>query len=230
MPFRAVATDLETGEAVVMDEGDLTSAMRASLSAPGVFSPVEREGRLLVDGGLSENLPIDVARSMDVDVLIVVDVGSPLVDRTRLDSVPAISNQMLAILIRRDSKRQRELLNARDIVIDPPLGDASSFDFGHRQAQSIDAGEKAARDAQHAARCLFRGSERPIDQYVARKGAARGGAPQHRLRAGGRRVRALRRAAASPVQGRRRQAARCGAAGGSRHRLLRQGQSRGARL
>ena len=62
-PFRAVATDLETGEAVVMGDGDLTSAMRASLSAPGVFSPVEREGRLLVDGGLSENLPIDVARA-----------------------------------------------------------------------------------------------------------------------------------------------------------------------
>ena len=88
MPFRAVATDLETGEAVVMGDGDLTSAMRASLSAPGVFAPVERDGRLLVDGGLSENLPIDVARAMNVDVLIVVDVGSPLADRTRLNSVP----------------------------------------------------------------------------------------------------------------------------------------------
>ena len=56
-PFRAVATDLETGEAVIMDSGDLTSAMRASMSAPGVFSPVERDGRLLVDGGIAENLP-----------------------------------------------------------------------------------------------------------------------------------------------------------------------------
>ncbi len=77
-PFRAVATDLETGDAVIMSNGDLTSAMRASLSAPGVFSPVERDGRLLVDGGLSENLPIDVVRAMNVDVLIVVDVGFPL--------------------------------------------------------------------------------------------------------------------------------------------------------
>src|SRR6266478_5738856 len=74
-PFRAVATDLETGEAVVIGSGDLTSAMRASLSAPGVFAPVEREGRLLVDGGIAENLPIDVARAMNVDILIVVDVG-----------------------------------------------------------------------------------------------------------------------------------------------------------
>src|ERR1043165_2690810 len=85
-PFRAVATDLETGEAVVMDHGDLTSAVRASLSAPGVFSPVERDGRLLVDGGLSQNLPIDVARSMGVDVLIVVDVGFPLLKRDKLTS------------------------------------------------------------------------------------------------------------------------------------------------
>ena len=77
-PFRAVATDLETGEAVVMGSGDLTSAMRASLSGPGVFSPVEREGRLLVDGGIADNVPVDIARAMGVDVVIVVDVGFPL--------------------------------------------------------------------------------------------------------------------------------------------------------
>jgi NTE family protein len=129
-PFRAVATDLETGDAVVMDHGDLTSALRASLSAPGVFSPVEREGRLLADGGLAENLPIDVARQMGVDVLIVVDVGYPLLDRTKLNSAPTISNQMLAILVRKDSDRQRATLTDRDVVIDPPLGELSSFDFG----------------------------------------------------------------------------------------------------
>jgi NTE family protein len=63
-----VATDLETGDPVVMHDGDIASAMRASLSAPGVFAPVERDGRLLVDGGLAENLPIDVARAMGVDM------------------------------------------------------------------------------------------------------------------------------------------------------------------
>src|SRR5687768_1300675 len=70
IPFRAVATDLETGEAVIMDSGDLVTAMRASMSAPGVFAPAERDGRLLVDGGLVENLPVEIARSMHVDVLI----------------------------------------------------------------------------------------------------------------------------------------------------------------
>ncbi len=66
--FRAVATDLATGEPVVMDRGDLASAMRASLSAPGLFVPVERDGRVLVDGGVANNLPIDVARAMGVDI------------------------------------------------------------------------------------------------------------------------------------------------------------------
>src|SRR6185437_3852179 len=85
-PFRAVATDLETGDAVVMDNGDLTSAMRASMSAPGVFSPVDRDGRLLVDGGIADNVPVDIARAMGVDIVIVVDVGFPLLARDELTS------------------------------------------------------------------------------------------------------------------------------------------------
>ncbi len=80
-PFRAVATDLETGKAVLMEKGDLAIAMRASMSAPGVFAPVELNGRLLVDGGLAENLPINVARAMHADVLIVSDVSFPLLPR-----------------------------------------------------------------------------------------------------------------------------------------------------
>jgi NTE family protein len=130
-PFRAVATDLESGQEVVMGSGDLTSAMRASLSAPGVFAPVERGGRLLVDGGISDNVPVDVARAMGVDVVIVVDVGFPLLPRNKLTSVTAISNQMLAILIRRKSQQELALLGPRDILIRPDLGDTSSFDFGN---------------------------------------------------------------------------------------------------
>ncbi len=112
IPFRAVATDIVTGDRVILDHGDLTTAMRASLSAPGVFSPVESEGRMLVDGGLSSNLPIDVAREMGVDILIVVDCGFPLLERGKLDSVATVSNQMLAILIRHNTAEQRKTLNA----------------------------------------------------------------------------------------------------------------------
>jgi NTE family protein len=144
IPFRAIATDIVTGERVVMDHGDLTTAMRASLSAPGVFSPVEMDGRLLVDGGLSSNLPVDVARTMGVDILIVVDCGFPLLERNKLDSVATVSNQMLAILIRHNTSEQRKTLTDRDVVIDPALGDFSSLDFGEHE-KAILLGEQAAR-------------------------------------------------------------------------------------
>ena len=144
IPFRAVATDIVTGDRVILDHGDLTTAMRASLSAPGVFSPVETEGRMLVDGGLSSNLPIDVARQMGVDILIVVDCGFPLLERGKLDSVATVSNQMLAILIRHNTAEQRKTLKATDVVIDPALGDFSSLDFS-QHAKAMRLGEEAAR-------------------------------------------------------------------------------------
>ncbi len=170
-PFRAVATDLSTGEPVVMRAGDLTTAMRASLSAPGIFSPVEREGRLLVDGGIAENLPIDVAREMHVDVLIVVDVGFQLYPRTKLVSPGAISNQMLGILIRRESERQLNTLTPRDVLITPQLGDASSFDFGIVK-RAIALGEQAARAATPRLAAL-EVSPQAYTDYVARRQAAR---------------------------------------------------------
>lgn len=146
IPFRAIATDIVTGDRVVLDHGDLTTAMRASLSAPGVFAPVDYEGRLLVDGGLSSNLPVDVARAMGVDLVIVVDCGFPLLERRKLDSVATVTNQMLAILIRHNANEQRKSLTDRDVLIDPALGDFPSLDFGsHARAMRI--GEEAARGA-----------------------------------------------------------------------------------
>ncbi len=142
--FRTVATDLENGAAVVIDSGDLTSAMRASISAPGVFAPFERDGRALVDGGLVDNVPVDIARSMGVDVLIVVDVGFPLLQLKQLSSAPLISNQMLAILIQRSSQAQLATLTPSDVLIQPPLGSISSFDFG-AVSKAIATGEVAAR-------------------------------------------------------------------------------------
>lgn len=143
IPFRAVATDLVTGEEVVLDSGDLAAAMRASLSAPGVFAPVEIDGRMLVDGGLVANLPVSVARRMKPDVLIVVDAGFPLQPEELLDSAPVISNQMLAILIRRNSDLERSTLRDGDILIEPELGNASSFDFS-TLPQHVAVGAEAA--------------------------------------------------------------------------------------
>ncbi|MBL8266143.1 patatin-like phospholipase family protein [Steroidobacter sp.] len=145
IPFRAVATDLESGEAVIMDSGDLVTAMRASMSAPGVFAPVERDGKLLVDGGLTENLPVEIARAMQVDVLIVVDVSFPLYASEDLTSPIEVTNQAFAILIRGRTRQQRALLGPNDIVIEPPLGRFPSADFG-RVPQALRAGETGARD------------------------------------------------------------------------------------
>ncbi|HVC01772.1 MAG TPA: patatin-like phospholipase family protein [Steroidobacteraceae bacterium] len=142
-PFRAVATDLATGKPVLIGSGDLAEAMRASMSAPGLFAPVDDHGRLLVDGGITENLPIDVARAMGADVLIVVDVESPLLPRRQLTSALAISNQMLAILVRRDSDLQKATLGPRDVLIEPDLGETGPTDFTV-VAQTIGLGERAA--------------------------------------------------------------------------------------
>jgi NTE family protein len=174
-PFRAVATDLETGNAVLMDKGDLAIAMRASMSAPGVFAPVEVDGRLLVDGGLAENLPINVARAMHADILIVSDVSYPLQARAALDSALSISNQMLAILVRKDSDLQRASLSAQDILIEPNLGTATSTDFTVPN-NVIAGGEEAARASIAKLRGLSIGDAEYRD-YVARRAAREPGLP-----------------------------------------------------
>ncbi len=174
-PFRSVATDLETGNAVVMGEGDLSIAMRASVSAPGVFAPVEVNGRLLVDGGLAENLPIDVARAMHADVLIISDVSFPLQPRAALDSALSISNQMLAILVRKDSDRQKASLGSRDILIEPELGLTPSTAFG-AAATLISRGEDAAR-ADGAALEAYSVGDAAYRDYLARRGAREPGLP-----------------------------------------------------
>lgn len=173
--FRAMATDLETGDAVELRSGDLVTALRASLAAPAVFAPVEIDGRLLVDGGLANNLPVDAARAMGVDVLIVVDVGFPLRKREALESVPSISNQMLAILIRRGSDAQLRALAPADVLLQPQLGEASSFDF-EIVPRAAAAGEQVARAAQ-ARLAALRLDDADYAGYAAARSAIRAGRP-----------------------------------------------------
>src|ERR1700722_16663601 len=166
-PFRAVATDLESGEAVLLDRGDLSNAMRARMSAPGVFAPVDYHGHLLVDGGLAENLPINVARDMGADILIVSDVSFPLQPRDRLDSALSISNQMLAILVRKDSDRQKATLGSRDVLIEPGLGTTTVTDFT-AAASTIAQGEAAA-GALASRLAALRVADTAYRGYVARR-------------------------------------------------------------
>ncbi|MHB9798319.1 patatin-like phospholipase family protein [Pseudomonas sp. MT3] len=143
IPFRAVATDISTGEKIVFSKGHLPQAIRASMSIPAVFAPVDVNGKLLVDGGMVDNIPVDVARQMGVDVVIAVDIGNPLLDRKQLTSVVDMLNQSVTLMTRKNSEAQLATLKSTDVLIQPPLSGYSSADFG-KVPQLIDAGYRAA--------------------------------------------------------------------------------------
>jgi len=143
IPFRAVASDIEHGEAYVMSQGDLATSIRASMSVPGVFAPVLIDDRLLVDGGIIGNLPVDVMQQLGVDIVIAVDVEFPLYGRDALGSALSISEQVLTILIRKETLRQIDRLGTRDVMIRPELGTYGSTNFGDI-VETIGPGEAAA--------------------------------------------------------------------------------------
>jgi NTE family protein len=129
IPFRAVASDLSTGEIVVLKQGQLVQALRASMSIPGVFAPVEKDGVLLVDGMVARNLPVDVARQMGATRIIAVDVGSELYTRDELNSVVSVSEQLLSFLVKRNVEEQVASLTKNDLLIRPALGKLGNLDF-----------------------------------------------------------------------------------------------------
>lgn len=144
IPFAAPATDLVTGERVVMqNDCTLGQAMRASMSVPGAFAPVPYKGHLLVDGGLMDNLPVALARSMGADVVIAVNVGTPLGGREGLGSVVGVMGQMVNILTEQNVRHSLKLLTDRDVLITPDLKDLSSTDL-KKSDQIIERGRLAA--------------------------------------------------------------------------------------
>jgi NTE family protein len=145
IPLRVIASDIERGEAWVMKKGDLAKSIRASMSVPAVFAPVRIGDRLLVDGGIVGNLPVDVMQEMGVDVIIAVDVEFPLYGPEELESVLTISEQMLTILIRKETLRQIERLGDRDVLIRPELGLYASTNFSDILS-TIQPGVTAARE------------------------------------------------------------------------------------
>ncbi|MBB4845976.1 NTE family protein [Paucibacter oligotrophus] len=142
-PFRAIATDMETGAQVVLADGDLALAMRSSMSVPAVFSPTEVHERVLGDGGLVNNLPVDVARRLGAQRLIAVNVGTPLSGRASLSSLVGLTGQMINILTEQNVQRSLATLWNDDVLITPQLQNLSSGDF-ERTQEFIAAGEAAA--------------------------------------------------------------------------------------
>ncbi|WP_374369081.1 patatin-like phospholipase family protein [Piscinibacter sp.] len=143
IPFRALATDMESGKPVVLSQGDLALALRSSMSVPGVFAPTEVDGRILGDGGLVDNVPVDVARAMGAEVLIVVNIGTPIAGRETLVSVGGLTAQMINILTEQNVQRSLASLGAKDVLIAPELGKLTASDF-ERTRELIDAGERGS--------------------------------------------------------------------------------------
>lgn len=145
IPFRAVATDLATGEQVVIGRGNLAEAVRASMSIPGVYAPVELHGRLLVDGGVANNLPVSVARDMGADVIIAVDITDPLMESDDLREAFSVVGQLTTLLTRRNTDQQLDLLGEQDILIRPDLQGYTSADF-YQAPLLFELGATAARN------------------------------------------------------------------------------------
>jgi NTE family protein len=143
IPFAAVATDIVSGERVVLSRGDLAMAMRASMAVPGVFAPIRVDGRMMVDGGVVENIPVRVARGQGAERMIVVDVGAPLLSEEELGSPLSISLQMVSVLMKHETDRALAELGSGDILIRPALGALSSAAF-ESSVEAIAAGRAAA--------------------------------------------------------------------------------------
>lgn len=144
IPFQAVATDMEKGNPVILRRGDLATALRSSMSVPGVFPPTEVDGRVLGDGGLVDNVPVDVARAMGADVVIVVNIGTPLAGRETLNSVIGLTAQMINILTEQNVQRSLATLHDGDVLVEPDLQQLTAGDF-ERAPEFIQAGENGAR-------------------------------------------------------------------------------------
>jgi NTE family protein len=144
LPLSIVATDIVQGQRVVFRSGGLTTAMRASMSVPGLMSPVEINGEKLVDGGLVDNVPIGEARSRcQADVVIAVNVGSPLLKAEDISGLLSISVQMVNILTEQNVTRSLATLKATDIYIKPDLEGIGAGDF-KRTSETADRGVTAA--------------------------------------------------------------------------------------
>ncbi len=173
IPFRAVASDIATGEAAALDSGDLASAIRASMSIPGFFAPVEIDGRLLVDGGVTNNLPVDVVRQMGADVSIVVDISTPLAPKEALGSVFSIVLQLTGIMTRGNTEAQLATLSDNDVLIVPDLGSITTGDFT-KAAEGVEMGVAAAQVNQAALQRLAVSEAEFARHLAARESRERG--------------------------------------------------------
>jgi len=171
VPVPAGATDLVTGQMVVQRAGSLVHAVRASMAVPSAFAPVKVDERLLVDGGLTQNLPVQAVREACADVVIAVNIGSPLLGADELGSVFGVGLQMVSILMERNVAESIAALTPRDVLIVPDLAGVSAVDFAHG-IDGIPAGERATLAAADRLRHLTLSPEAYAAWQAARRDRA----------------------------------------------------------
>lgn len=171
IPYRAVAADFETGDAVALGDGDLVTAVFSSMAVPGAIPPVERDGLFLIDGGIANNVPIDVARAMGVDIVIAVNVGTRLKTRDEVNSFLDVFNQLSIILGTKNTERQLASLTNQDILIEPNLGGMGMASFGEA-TNAIEPGIQAAESVANRLQVLSL-SEAEWEHHLASRQARR---------------------------------------------------------
>ncbi len=144
IPYRAVASDIATAQAVVLASGSVNEAMKASAAVPGIVAAVEIDGRMLVDGGITNNMPIDVIKKMGADIVIAVDIGSPLSSQSELTSTVSVLNQLSTILTNNTSLAQKALMTEKDVLLRPEIGELSTTDWSI-MPQALVLGEQEAQ-------------------------------------------------------------------------------------
>jgi len=168
IPFRCVATDLLSGDAFVLQDGSLPKALRATLALPVIFTPVEWEGRVLIDGGLVNNLPTDVVREMGADFVIGITLQSPPVECAQLSTLTNILRQSVNIAMLQNEQRNARLAH---LLVAVPMENRTLLDFGNASA-NIESGYKAAQANGEALKSLSL-SRQAWDEYLKLKNSRR---------------------------------------------------------
>ncbi len=140
IPFRCAALDIENGNSEILSSGDLVDSIRASMAFPSIFSPVEIDGKLLVDGGVKLNFPVMECRKMGADIVIAVDTRTYMLKKDKLDTFTAIANQSIKILMDTNVKKQIE---AADIIMRPKLNKYETMGFDNN-FEIVEAGKTEA--------------------------------------------------------------------------------------
>ena len=148
IPYRSVATDIIELEEVVIDHGHLVDAMMASMSVPGALPPYEVDGRMLVDGGVTNNMPVDVARAMGADIIIAVDISTNYKGKEDFTTFLAAADQLSNYLVQRSTQEQAETLTDNDVFLQPDVGEMETTEFD-KMPSAYEAGYESAK--QHSA-------------------------------------------------------------------------------